>query len=111
MRGAGLWARSFAYFSFNYGFGMGLILDGKPYFGSHRNAGEMRMFRPDDETENRPALRYLIDELRRNGVRIDSVADLKERFDPAWARCRGLGRAHHAAARSCRERGDRRGRS
>lgn len=84
MRGAGLWARSFAYFSFNYGFGMGLILDGKPYFGSHRNAGEMRMYRPDDEGENRPALRYLIDELRRNGIRIDSVADLKERFDPSW---------------------------
>lgn len=84
MRGAGLWARSFAYLSFNYGFGMGLILDGKPYFGSHRNAGEMRMYRPDDEGENRPALRYLIDELRRNGIRIDSVADLKERFDPSW---------------------------
>lgn len=84
MRGAGLWARSFAYFSFNYGFGMGLVLNGKPYFGSNHNAGEMRMFRPDDETENRPALRYLIDELRRNGIRIDSVADLKERFDPSW---------------------------
>lgn len=84
MRGAGLWARSFAYFSFNYGFGMGLILDGKPYFGSNRNAGEMRMFRPDNETTNRPALRYLIEELRKNGVQVDSVADLKDRFDPSW---------------------------
>lgn len=84
MRGAGLWAKTFVYISFNYGFGTGIIIDGKPYFGAHGNAGEVRLYTPGDEGEKRPALRYLIDELRQNGVAIDSVNDLRDRFDPAW---------------------------
>lgn len=83
LRGAGRWADTFVYFSFNYGFGMGLVLDRRPFFGSHRNAGEVHLF-PKGEVENRPALRSLIEELHRNGIAIDSVADLKDRFDPAW---------------------------
>ena len=31
--GVGLWCPSFAYLSFNYGFGGGLVLEGKPYLG------------------------------------------------------------------------------
>ncbi|HLP67634.1 MAG TPA: ROK family transcriptional regulator [Rhizobium sp.] len=84
MRGAGLWAKTFVYISFNYGFGMGVVIDGRPYFGSHRNAGEVRLYKPADEGESRPALRYLIDELRRQGIAIDSVNDLRDRFDPSW---------------------------
>lgn len=81
--GAGLWARSFVYLSFNYGFGGGIVIDGKPYFGSHGNAGEMMIY-DEDETSLRPALQYLIKELRANGVDIDSVEDLRFRFDPTW---------------------------
>lgn len=81
--GAGLWARSFVYLSFNYGFGGGIVIDGKPYFGSHGNAGEMMIY-DEDETGRRPALQYLIKELRANGVDIDSVEDLRLRFDPTW---------------------------
>lgn len=81
--GAGRWAKSFFYLSFNYGFGGGVVINGKPYFGAHGNAGEMTLCTPE-EAENRPALRYLIDELRANGIDIDSVEDLRMRFDPAW---------------------------
>ncbi|MDN7182576.1 ROK family protein [Caballeronia sp. SEWSISQ10-4 2] len=81
--GAGLWARSFVYLSFNYGFGGGIVIDGKPYFGSHGNAGEMMIY-DEEETGRRPALQYLIKELRANGVDIDSVEDLRFRFDPTW---------------------------
>ncbi|MDP9651562.1 ROK family transcriptional regulator [Paraburkholderia caledonica] len=81
--GVGLWARSFFYLSFNYGFGGGVVIDGMPYFGSHHNAGEMTIFEPD-EAERRPALQYLLAELRANGITVDSVEALRERFDPAW---------------------------
>lgn len=81
--GAGLWARNFFYLSFNYGFGGGPIIDGKPYFGSHGNAGEMTIF-TDEEAERRPALQFLIQELRANGVDVNSVEDLRCRFDPTW---------------------------
>jgi predicted NBD/HSP70 family sugar kinase len=84
MRGAGLWAKTFVYVSFTYGFGMGIVIDGKPYFGMHGNAGEVRIYTPGIEAESRPALRYLIDELRQNGIAIDTVHDLRDRFDPTW---------------------------
>lgn len=81
--GVGRWARSFFYLSFNYGFGGGAVIDGKPYFGSHHNAGEMMIFEPD-EAERRPALQFLIAELRANGIEINSVEALHEHFDPSW---------------------------
>lgn len=84
MRGAGLWAKTFVYISFNYGFGTGIVIDGKAYFGAHGNAGEIRIYTPGEEAENRPALRYLIDELRQRGIAIDTVNDLRDRFDPTW---------------------------
>ncbi|WP_321382720.1 ROK family transcriptional regulator [Rhizobium sp.] len=84
MRGVGLWAKTFVYISFNYGFGTGIVIDGKPYFGAHGNAGEVRIYTPGEEAEKRPALRYLIDELRENGIAIDTINDLRDRFDPTW---------------------------
>ncbi|OLP46724.1 NagC family transcriptional regulator [Rhizobium oryziradicis] len=84
MRGAGLWAKTFVYISFNYGFGTGIVIDGKAYFGAHGNAGEVRIYTPGEESEKRPALRYLIEELRKRGIAIDTVNDLRDRFDPNW---------------------------
>lgn len=81
--GAGLWARNFAYLAFNYGFGAGIVLDGKPLFGTHGNAGELTLF-TTEEAMHRPTLRSLLDELRANGVMVDSVEDLRQRFDPTW---------------------------
>ncbi len=81
--GAGAWASNFIYLSFNYGFGAGVVINGKPYFGSHGNAGEITLY-TDEEAVNRPALRYLVEELHKNGIEVDSVEDLRARFDPDW---------------------------
>ncbi|KPW38169.1 ROK family transcriptional regulator [Pseudomonas coronafaciens] len=81
--GAGAWASNFIYLSFNFGFGAGVVINGKPYFGSHGNAGEITLYN-DEESVNRPALRYLLEELHQNGVQVDSIEDLRLRFDPYW---------------------------
>ncbi|MFH7397120.1 NagC family transcriptional regulator, partial [Pseudomonas syringae pv. tagetis] len=38
----------------------------------------------DEESINRPALRYLLDEMHQRGVQVDSIDDLRLRFDPDW---------------------------
>lgn len=82
--GAGLWCQTFAYLSFNYGFGGGLILGGQPFHGFHGNAGEFSGIYNPDEGPRRPALQYLIAALQRNGVDINSIDALYQQFDPAW---------------------------
>ncbi|TCM52219.1 putative NBD/HSP70 family sugar kinase [Rhizobium sp. PP-F2F-G48] len=84
MRGVGLWCRTFAFLSFNYGFGGGLILDGKPFHGFHGNAGEFSGIYIPGESERRPALQYLLARLQENGIDIDSVEVLRRDFDPSW---------------------------
>lgn len=84
MVGAGLHHESFAYLSFNYGFGGGLIYAGEPLAGSFGNAGELsRMFTPD-QTAHRPALGELIKRLNAQGIAIETVSDLVARYDPDW---------------------------
>ncbi|KTC58406.1 MULTISPECIES: ROK family protein [Pseudomonas syringae group] len=82
--GAGLWARSFAYLGFNYGFGGGLVIEGKPFFGANGNAGELSSILNRDEQEVRPALRSLLEVLQEQGVDVDSIEDIWLRFDPNW---------------------------
>ena len=84
MVGAGRWARSLCYLSFVYGFGSGIVIDGRQYLGRHGNAGEMRILRPGAEADDRPALRTLLETLRGRGVDVASVAELQRRYDPAW---------------------------
>ncbi|OBZ94794.1 NagC family transcriptional regulator [Pararhizobium polonicum] len=84
LRGAGLSYPSFAYLSFNYGFGGGVIIDGKPHLGVHGNAGEFSGIYSDEESSRRPALQYLIRDLQDNGVDIHAIEDLRTRFDPSW---------------------------
>jgi len=81
--GVGRWAKTFCYLSFLYGFGAGLIIDGKPYFGRHGNAGEVTLFAPDG-SEQRPALRYLLEDLQSHGVDVSSIEQIRQRFDPNW---------------------------
>ncbi|WP_214347707.1 ROK family transcriptional regulator [Pseudomonas congelans] len=81
--GVGAWASNFIYLSFNFGFGAGVVINGKPYFGSHGNAGEITLYN-DEESINRPALRYLLEDLHQSGVQVDSIEDLRLRFDPDW---------------------------
>jgi predicted NBD/HSP70 family sugar kinase len=84
LRGVGRWCKTFAYLSFNYGFGGGLILEGRPYLGFHGNAGEFSIIYNPDEMLRRPALQYLIATLRESGVDIGSIEELKQNFDPSW---------------------------
>ncbi|OLP58873.1 NagC family transcriptional regulator [Xaviernesmea oryzae] len=84
LRGAGLWCSTFAYLSFNYGFGGGLILNGRPYHGFHGNAGEFSGIYEPEEAHHRPALQYLLRALQAEGVDVGSVEDMRRRFDPAW---------------------------
>jgi len=82
--GAGKTYPTFAYLSFNYGFGGGVVLNGQPFYGFNRNAGEISSLYLTEEKADRPALQFLIKELRANGVDVSSVDVLKSRFDPAW---------------------------
>ncbi len=84
LRGVGLRCSTFAYLSFNYGFGGGLVLEGKPYHGFHGNAGEFSVIYTPEESIRRPALQYLIAALRKNGISIVSVEELRQNFDPTW---------------------------
>jgi predicted NBD/HSP70 family sugar kinase len=84
LRGVGRWCQTFAYLSFNYGFGGGLVLEGRPYLGFHGNAGEFSVIYNPDEVLRRPALQYLIRTLRESGVDIGSIEELKQNFDPTW---------------------------
>lgn len=82
--GVGLWCSTFAYLSFNYGFGGGLVLEGKPYHGFHGNAGEFSVIYTPEETPQRPALHSLIAALRENDISIISVEELRQNFNPTW---------------------------
>ncbi|NKJ09565.1 ROK family transcriptional regulator [Rhizobium sp. SG741] len=84
LRGVGLWCSTFAYLSFNYGFGGGLVLEGKPYLGFHGNAGELSAIYTSEGAPRRPALQYLINSLRKNGIEISSIEELRQNFDPTW---------------------------
>ena len=84
LRGVGSWCQTFAYLSFNYGFGGGLVLDGQPFHGFHGNAGEFSGIYNPDESHKRPALQYLIETLQKNRVEIHSIEALYRQFDPTW---------------------------
>lgn len=82
--GAGRTYPTFAYLSFNHGFGGGLIIEGKPYYGFNRNAAELTTSFPTEERADRPALQYLINALREKGLDVPTIDVLKSDFDPNW---------------------------
>ncbi len=84
LRGVGSWCETFAYLSFNYGFGGGLILNGQPFYGFHGNAGEFSGIYNPDESAKRPALQYLMTVLQENGIEIQSIDALYREFDANW---------------------------
>ena len=84
MFGLGQRYNNFAYLSFNYGFGGGIILDGELMRGGFGNAGELSGMFTMDEMDDRPRLRSLIQELQRHGVSVSSIHELAQRFDPDW---------------------------
>lgn len=84
MFGAGRFVRHFAYLSFNYGFGGGVIIDGELMHGGNGNAGEFSGMFDGVESERRPALQYLINRLNRNGVNVPSIHYMRQNFDRNW---------------------------
>lgn len=84
MFGVGRYIKHFAYLSFNYGFGGGLISDGELLEGGNGNAGEFSQMYDDDDAPRRPALQLLIERLHRNGVEIPSITYMRKHFNPQW---------------------------
>ncbi|MET0439867.1 MAG: ROK family transcriptional regulator [Devosia sp.] len=84
MFGVGRYIKHFAYLSFNYGFGGGLISDGELLLGGNGNAGEFSGIYDAEESKRRPALQYLIERLNHNGVEVPSISYMRKYFDPNW---------------------------
>lgn len=84
MFGAGRYVKHFAYLSFNYGFGGGLVSDGELLLGGNGNAGEFSGIYNQEENQRRPALQLLIERLVRNGVDVPSITYMRRHFDPQW---------------------------
>ena len=82
--GAGRRFPTFGYLSFNYGFGGGIVLDGRPLFGAFGNAGEISRVFTVEEGPSRPALGELLKRLNARGVEIANIRELRQRFDPSW---------------------------
>lgn len=82
--GAGRFHSTFAYLSFNFGFGGGIIIDGKPLLGGFGNAGEISVTYTDSQVDSRPALGELINRLAEHGIHISSLPELSASFDPHW---------------------------
>ncbi|WEX08045.1 ROK family transcriptional regulator [Chelativorans sp. AA-79] len=84
MFGAGRHVRHLAYLSFNYGFGGGLIHEGELLLGGNGNAGEFSGIYDEEENKRRPALQYLIERLRENGVDVPSISYMRQHFEANW---------------------------
>ena len=84
MFGSGRFIKHFAYLSFNYGFGGGLINDGELLAGGNGNAGEFSGMYDDEEMVRRPALQLLLEKLKRHNVDVPSIPYLRKHFDPKW---------------------------
>jgi len=82
MLGAGRWADNFAYLFFSYGFGGGIINDGKLIRGAFGNAGEFAGAFPMHYY--RMTLESLRQEVNSAGKNIKNVAELVRDFDENW---------------------------
>ena len=74
----------FAYLSFNYGFGVGLMSQRRVFLGQHGNAGEIGPLFTEEQKPHRPALNGLITRLNENGVPIGSLDQLVREFRADW---------------------------
>lgn len=81
--GAGREYRSFAYLNFSSGFGGGVILDGRPWRGTHGNAGE---FAGVLKSANMliPSMERLREMLVDSGVACGSISELVNSYDDNW---------------------------
>ncbi|MGA1832452.1 ROK family protein [Rhizobium wenxiniae] len=80
----GRYIKDFAYLSFNYGFGGGLICDGELLHGGNGNAGEFSQMYEDEEITRLRALQIIPERLKAHGVDVPSITYLRRNFDPKW---------------------------
>jgi predicted NBD/HSP70 family sugar kinase len=83
MFGVGRWARTFAYLYFSTGFGGGIVHEGKLLRGRNGNAGEFAGSIPLEGFVH-PNLENLRLMLAEDGIAIETVSQMVERFDPSW---------------------------
>ncbi len=83
MIGVGRWANSFAYLNLGSGVGGGVILDGELWRGRYGNAGEFAGGLPPNIYPF-PNLELLRRILVADGIELNSVNDLVEKYDPSW---------------------------
>lgn len=84
MLGYGRFISNFAYISFNYGLGGGLIYRGELLVGGNHNAGEFSGIYDREVHQRRPALQFLLARLIENGVPVRSISDISQHYDPKW---------------------------
>ena len=82
MVGVGLRHQTFAYLSFNYGFGCGLISAGEVLTGGFGNAGEIGRIYLPEQINRRPAMGELLKRLREHGVVCDTISEFNRLYDP-----------------------------
>ncbi len=81
--GVGRWAHDFVYLYIATGLGGGVIHDGELIRGTFGNAGELGKLLPPQMYPH-PNLDLLRKLIAGHGIKVDSVSDLVERFDPDW---------------------------
>ena len=64
--------------------GGGIILNGKLWAGAHGNAGEFTGMLSQKARKSRPTLTLLMTMLKADGIDIQSLADITNRYDPGW---------------------------
>lgn len=84
MFGIGRHIKHFAYLSFNYGLGGGLISDGELLAGGNGNAAGFTQMYAEDEVPRRPALQSLLERLNENGVDVPSITYMRRHFEAGW---------------------------
>lgn len=83
--GVGAWAQTFAYLYFTTGFGGGLVVDGRPFRGSHGNAGEFGAILPPDRHDERPTLELLRQMVEQHGgPSFGTLSEMLSAFDADW---------------------------
>lgn len=83
MIGVGRWASNFAYLYVSSGFGGGVVVNGELMRGDLGNAGEFASMLPYNVYPH-PTLELLRQLCCKDGIRIETIYDLVEQFDPTW---------------------------
>ncbi|MBU2866001.1 ROK family transcriptional regulator [Pacificibacter marinus] len=76
--------RDFVYLGFDYGFGGSIVIDGRLHAGRAGNAGELSAIWTGEEIQQRPALGMLLKHLKKHGIDLSGIEQLRREFDPAW---------------------------